>query len=242
MTIVEGNLLKKILKEGEGDLPSKGQEVEGTASSYIALYKGTLTDGTVFDQNDDRDSPFKFTLGNGQVIKGWDQGFATMKKGERAILACGPDFAYGARGSPPKIPPGATLHFEVELLGFHDKKKEKWELSDEEKLASGAKLKETGNDHFKVGKNKEAADDYTEAISFLEDLTNEEAVKLLNVCRLNAAMAYLRTKNYSKTIEHTTKVLEKEPNNSKGLYRRGVAYLEKEEFAKSQVSFSVIAG
>jgi Tfp pilus assembly protein PilF len=66
-------------------------------------------------------------------------------------------------------------------------------------------------------------------------LENEEAVKLLNVSRLNAAMAYIRTKQYSKAIENTTKVLEKEPNDLKGLYRRGLAYLEIQEFSKAQV-------
>lgn len=82
--------------------------------------------GDEFDSNTDRDSPFEFTIGTGQVIKGWDQGFATMKRGEKAELVCGPDFAYGSRGSGAKIPPNSTLKFEVELLDFKDKQKEKW--------------------------------------------------------------------------------------------------------------------
>lgn len=53
-----------------------------------------------------------------------------MRKGEKATLICSPDYAYGAKGSPPKIPPNSTLHFEVELLDFKDKKKEKWEMDD----------------------------------------------------------------------------------------------------------------
>lgn len=67
-------------------------------------------------------------------------------------------------------------------------------------MAEANKLKESGNGHFKSGQNKEAAADYAEAISFIEDLTTEEAVKLLAVARLNAAMAYLRTKQYSKAV------------------------------------------
>ena len=62
-------------------------------------------------------------MGQGQVIKGWDEGFASMKRGERATLICSPEYAYGARGSPPRIPANSTLHFEVELLDFTDKKK-----------------------------------------------------------------------------------------------------------------------
>ena len=57
------------------------------------------------------------------VIKGWDEGFASMKKGEVATLVCSPEYAYGARGSPPRIPPNSTLNFDVELIGFQDKKK-----------------------------------------------------------------------------------------------------------------------
>lgn len=75
-------------------------------------------------------------------------------------MVCSPDFGYGSSGSGERIPPNSTLHFEVELLDFHDKKKEKWELSDEEKLDAATKLKESGNNHFKAGKNSEAAADY----------------------------------------------------------------------------------
>ena len=74
-------------------------------------------------------------MGVGQVIKAWDEGFISMKRGERALLICSREYGYGKRGSPPRIPPNSVLHFEVELLDFQDKKKEKWELSTEEKVA-----------------------------------------------------------------------------------------------------------
>ncbi|KAM7501613.1 hypothetical protein LguiB_000517 [Lonicera macranthoides] len=105
-------LKKKLVKEGEGfDTPDNGDEVE-------VHYTGTLLDGTKFDSSRDRGTPFKFTLGQGQVIKGWDVGIKTMKKGEKAIFTIPADLAYGESGSPPTIPPSATLQFDVELLSW----------------------------------------------------------------------------------------------------------------------------
>ncbi|THU51217.1 hypothetical protein C4D60_Mb06t28670 [Musa balbisiana] len=105
-------LRKKLVKEGEGwDQPEAGDEVE-------VHYTGTLLDGSKFDSSRDRGTPFKFNLGQGQVIKGWDEGIKTMKKGENAIFTIPPELAYGASGSPPTIPPNATLQFDVELLSW----------------------------------------------------------------------------------------------------------------------------
>ncbi|WCJ37930.1 Peptidyl-prolyl cis-trans isomerase FKBP65 [Euphorbia peplus] len=110
--IGKDGLKKKLLKEGEGwDTPDNGDEVE-------VHYTGTLLDGTQFDSSRDRGTPFKFTLGQGQVIKGWDLGIKTMKKGENAIFTIPAELAYGASGSPPTIPPNATLQFDVELLSW----------------------------------------------------------------------------------------------------------------------------
>ena len=106
---------KEILQAGDGEhIPAKGDVV------YVH-YRGTLNDGTEFDSSIKRNKPFSFTLGQNRVIKCWEKGVATMSLGEKALLTCSPDFAYGARGHPPTIPAKATLMFEVELLDFKRK-------------------------------------------------------------------------------------------------------------------------
>ncbi|KAK9068705.1 hypothetical protein SSX86_012820 [Deinandra increscens subsp. villosa] len=110
--IGKDGLKKKILKEGDGyETPITGDEVE-------VHYVGSLLDGTRFDSSFDRDLPFKFKLGLGHVIQGWDDGIKTMKKGEKAVFTIPPALAYGDSGSPPTIPPNATLQFEIELISW----------------------------------------------------------------------------------------------------------------------------
>ena len=88
-------------------------------------YTGTLrTDGSKFDSSLDRDQPFEFTLGSGQVIKGWDQGLLGMCIDEKRRLTIPSGLGYGDRGSPPKIPGGATLVFDVELLEIKNRKQD----------------------------------------------------------------------------------------------------------------------
>lgn len=96
---------------------AKGQGAEATAGRNVSVhYTGWLPNGEKFDSSRDRDQPFGFTLGAGQVIAGWDEGVAGMKVGGRRKLVIPPDLGYGTAGAPPDIPPGATLVFDVELL------------------------------------------------------------------------------------------------------------------------------
>lgn len=95
---------------GTGAQPKAGQQV-------LVHYTGWLTNGDKFDSSVDRQKPFQFTLGAGEVIKGWDEGVGSMRVGGKRKLTIPPDLAYGDRGAPGAIPPNSTLIFEVELLG-----------------------------------------------------------------------------------------------------------------------------
>ena len=97
------------LTSGAGAAPTQGKTV-------TVHYTGWLMDGTKFDSSVDRDEPFSFVLGTGQVIQGWDQGIASMRVGDKVRLTIPPELAYGEQGYPGAIPPNATLIFEVELM------------------------------------------------------------------------------------------------------------------------------
>ena len=101
-----------VTSEGSGSSTPK------TGDSITAHYKGTLLNGTKFDSSYDRGEPFSFQVGLGRVIKGWDEAFQAMKKGEKRTLIIPSKLGYGSRGAGGSIPPNATLVFEVELIDF----------------------------------------------------------------------------------------------------------------------------
>jgi len=101
------------IKKGEGETPKQGQTV-------VVHYVGTLDDGTQFDSSYDRKEPFEFTIGAGEVIKGWDLGIATMSVGGERDLIIPASLGYGSEGAGGAIPPNSTLHFNVKLIKIKD--------------------------------------------------------------------------------------------------------------------------
>jgi len=108
-TVTSSGLQYIDIEVGSGESPQAGQ-------TLVVHYTGWLADGTKFDSSVDRGQPFSFTLGAGRVIKGWDEGVATMKVGGKRRLIIPPELGYGESGSPPSIPPNAELTFDVELI------------------------------------------------------------------------------------------------------------------------------
>jgi len=226
----DGGILKKILREGTGDHPPEGSNVK-------VHYVGTLqSNGEKFDSSRARGNHFTFKIGKGQVIKGWDQGVATMKQGELSILTCRSDYAYGDDGSPPTIPGKATLNFEVELFGWEDPEPESFP----DKIKAALKRKDEGNDLYKVAKYSEASSKYQTAVDYFKQswgLKDDEKKQVDDIklpCLLNLAACQSKTQDYSECILTCSKVLDIDSKNVKALYRRGQAHSLSGEFEKAK--------
>ena len=108
-----------------------------------------------------------------------------MKRGEKCHLRCREDYAYGANPPGAGIPPNATLNFDVELIDFGPKKKEKWEMDDDEKIKEASALKVKATEKFKEKSFEAAVDLYTEAVDFVDDVDDGQDIWL--ACKLNIA-------------------------------------------------------
>lgn len=158
-----------------------------------------------------------------------------MKVGEKAILKIRSDYGYGDSGSPPKIPGKAELLFDVELLGYKEKQKERWQMDAAERLKHAETLKADGTDLFKNQKFAEAIGMYEEAALFAvdegisgDDVPDEERALYVS-CWSNAAMCYVKLKSWADAKQACNKVLDitsESKTNIKALYRRGLSHLK----------------
>ena len=221
----DGGVKKKILKEGTGELPVEGSEVH-------VKYIGRNSDNKVFDQT--KDKPFTFKLGSNQVIKGWEVGVKTMKVGEKAEFILAPNYAYGDKKVSDLIQANATLTFEIELIKFVVPKKEVKDMTYDEKLAEGKKLKGEGVEKFKAGDIATARDLFTRAIAYLEtmDKTKEaeaEGVALYATTLSNLCNCCNQQKEYHAVVNFATKGL-KVKELPKFYYFRAIANANNDEF------------
>lgn len=239
----DGRLLKEIVHCGEGSCPEVGVQV---AVHYVVRLGDDIH---VLDSSRDCGQPLTFTLGQNEVILGWDHGVATMKPGERAVFRVHPDLAHGMSGcnggAVPPDPGGLSaecsmLRCEIELLDFSEGDVVV-DPSPEEILQSGLRARERGNAHFKVGEFEMAVSSYTAALQFVECETKEELEAdgtrwvdiaqreerraLALACNLNMAQCELRLSIFASAAQRAALALAIEPSSSKAIYRRGAARL-----------------
>lgn len=152
-------------------ITEQGKGVKAAAGATVTVhYTGTLTDGKKFDSSKDRNQPFTFKLGIGQVIKGWDEGIALLRVGDKAILTIPSELGYGAQNAG-TIPPNSTLIFEVELLDVKEPAKP-WVLKKSDTLSTASGLQYIYVEHSKSDTAIQAASGKTVSVHYTGFLTD----------------------------------------------------------------------
>ena len=214
-------VVKYILKYGMDELPKKGQVI-------TAHYTGKLLDNTKFDSSYDRNTAFDFVLGENRVIKMWELAFASMKKGERAIIIGTSEYGYGINGSPPVIPSDASLHFEVELVDFKTKEKEIFEMSYDEKIEKMLEYKNKGIVSFNNKDINNASNNFIKSLDYLCDEEHEEKINILN----NLSICMGKLSDWNNSLIYSMKAFKINNRNMKVLYRVALSYFELKEYEK----------
>lgn len=236
LTEGRGGVYKKTLR----DAPVGEQGPPPSGSNVTVHYEGWLLDGQKFDSSRDREAPFTFKLGVGEVIEGWDLAVASMAPGEVASYTVRSDYAYGWEGKPPNIPVDATLRFEVELLSWEAAAKPVGEMKLKERQRHGLAQREEGTKLLRGGQYAEAATCFeagVESLGSLHALMRQgrpdpkalsDVHEALRSCLLNLTQCQLKSDRWEDAVGTCTRVLSmpREGENVKALYRRGMARLE----------------
>ena len=230
---------KKIIKEGEGEHPIKGNDV---FIYFISRYNEKI-----FDQNE-KDEPFKFTIGDNKVIKGWDIAVQSMKIGEKSLFIMTSEYTYGDKQVKDWIPPSSNLTFEIDLISIGNNNNSEKCLEDmtyDEKLHWGKLLKSDGVQKFKSGDITNAKECFLKALSFLKsvDINKEEekeGVELYLTTISNICNCFNKEKEYNSVIEFSTVGL-KIKILPKLIYFRAIAYAYTEEFDKANNDLNILS-
>ena len=217
-------------------------------TSYCVCAEGWLLDGQKFDSSRDREEPFTFKLGVGEVIEGWDIAVAAMAPGEVASFTVRSDYAYGWEGKPPKIPVDATLRFDIELISWQAAAKPTAEMGMAERRKHGLAQREEGTKLLRGQQYGEAAACFEAGVESLGSLHAlmlqgrpdpaklKEVAEALRSCLLNLSQCHLKTDRWEDAVNACSRVLAmpREGDNVKALYRRGLARLELTQLSEAR--------
>ena len=220
----DGGITKKIITPGyDENTPINGQKV-------VLLYECKLTDGTQLEASSDPEIPTTFYVDSEAVFKGLNIASKSMHRGEISQFKIEPAYGYG-KESTKNIPENAILKLQVEMLDFHDKWKYPIDLSEQDCLTFAGKIKAMGNDHFKAHRFKSAAYFYGQGVHYIEVLvpqdfskTPKEVLDLRKSLYQNLSIVLNSIEKWHSTIKYCTVLLDKDKENPKARYLRGVAY------------------
>eukprot|EP01116_Phalansterium_solitarium_P009516 TRINITY_DN2369_c0_g1_i1.p2 TRINITY_DN2369_c0_g1~~TRINITY_DN2369_c0_g1_i1.p2 ORF type:complete len:285 (-),score=117.56 TRINITY_DN2369_c0_g1_i1:282-1136(-) len=237
----DGGVSKRIIRQGTGNIPPVGSKV------YVH-YVATLDDAhgrTELDSSRrSQRTPLQFCLGHDEVIRGFEAAVGSMRAGEQAEVRCEPRYAYGADGSPPHVPPAATLLFDLELISWDKPVPE----TIEEQLEAAHELKQRGNERFAAGQHAAAAGCYQQATRLFDGTARTadsserrliEATRL--ACLPNLAACHLKLDDAASAMRDAAKALEIDSANVKALFRLGSAQALAGETATAKATLTKAA-
>ena len=218
----DGKVTKEILREGTGPQPKNGDKVK---MHYVASVKET---GKVYDSSRERDSPYKFVIGETQ-IKVWSLGALTMRVGELARFTVDAAYAYGEKGFEPDVPPNSTVVIEAELLEIMETFS-----SAKEAIERADQLNEAAAAEFRAGNLEKALSIYRDEMTVIEDYFGEgtDAVRIRTA--RNMSLIYAKLGDWKESLIQANQVLDKDDKDIKALVRKVEAEIALERFADAR--------